>query len=62
MHDPDIIIVHGGLPGGEAMQARVGGKSIAREPGETLDAFQARAVDAAWYGEHPFVVIGGLPA
>lgn len=59
---PQIIHVHGGLPGAEMMHATIGDQQIDRDAAEPLRDFEARAVASAKASRAAFVIIGGLPA
>lgn len=57
-----IIHVLGGLPGDDRLHATIGDTQLARDEGESLADFEARATTAARAGHAQFAIIGGLPA
>jgi hypothetical protein len=59
-HEPLLIRVSGGLPG-ELRHASAGGLWLERQPGETLEGFETRALGLAREVGAPFAVVGGLP-
>jgi hypothetical protein len=58
--DLQTIIIRGGLTDGVADIATIGDTLIEREDGETIEAFQIRARDAARVAGTGFVIFGGL--
>ena len=61
MSDPDVIVIRGGLHGGDPTHAAAGAHVWERGEGEAFTAFQARAVAAAADAGEAFVTLGGLP-
>jgi hypothetical protein len=59
-HDFQTIVISGGLQDGVADIAQFGDVLIEREAGETIEAFQIRARDAARAAGAEFVTFGGL--
>lgn len=59
--DPLLIMIKGGLPEGEFVEASFGNAVLHREAAEALGAFASRAAQAAKQAGAEIVVIGGLP-
>jgi hypothetical protein len=58
---PLVIIVRGGLTGGEPVYAAAGDLRWERAPGEPLESFKTRAAAEASAAGKALVVVGGLP-
>jgi hypothetical protein len=59
--DPQVILIRGGLHGGDPMHATAGSRCWECAPGESFADFKARAVAAAMAAGERFVVVRGLP-
>ena len=59
---PKLLVIHvqGGL-GGEPQHASAGGMEWQRGPGESMEAFKARAVAGGKEAGATMLVLGGLP-
>lgn len=57
-----VIMVEGGLPGPEYLEASAGGRSWPQWPGELKDAFVRRATALAKEAGAKLLVVGGLPS
>jgi hypothetical protein len=55
------IVISGGLTAGVADIAQFGDVQVERAPDETLEAFRARAQEAAVAAGSDHVIFGGLP-
>ena len=56
---PIVIHIRGGLDCCKPLHATIGGRHLECEPGEAVDEFRDRAIDAAIAAGAPFLVIGG---
>jgi hypothetical protein len=57
---PQVIIIRGGMIGGDPTYAEAGELRFERPNGESFQTFEARAVAEAKAAGERFVVIGGL--
>ena len=58
--EPTLIIIRGGLDGGDPTYGSVGETQLDRKPGEGFEAFKARVLAAARTSGVAIAVIGGL--
>jgi len=60
--DPELIIVHGGVPGSRgATTTTIGGQNLQCGEEEPIGAFHKRCIAAAREAGQAFVILGGLP-
>ena len=58
--EPQVILIRGGLHGGDPTHASAGDMQWECAPGESFADFKARAVAAAKAADERFIVVGGL--
>jgi hypothetical protein len=57
----EVIVIRGGIHGGDPTFPNVGESQLDRAPDETFAAFQKRVVAAAMMIGQEMVIVGGLP-